>query len=32
MNHSKATPLRVIMNKQAMMASFATTFPVWDLK
>jgi len=32
MNHSKATPLRMLMNKQAIMASFDTTFPVWDLK
>jgi len=28
MNYSKATPLRVPMNKQAMMASFDTTLPV----
>jgi len=32
MNHSKATPLRVPMNERAIMASFDTTFPVWDLK
>jgi len=32
MNHSKATLLRVPMNKRAMMASIDTTFPVWDLK
>jgi len=28
MNHSKATPLRVPMNKQATLALFDTTFPV----
>jgi len=32
MNHSKVIPLRVPMNKRDMMASFDTTFSVWDLK
>jgi len=32
MNHSKAIPLRVPMNKHARMVSFDTTFLVWDLK
>jgi len=32
MNYSKAIPLRVSMNKRARMASFDTTFSVWDLK
>jgi len=32
MNHSKATPLRVPMNKRARIASFDTTFSDWDLK
>jgi len=30
MNHSKAIPFKVPMNKRARMASFDTTFPVWD--
>ena len=29
MNHSKAIPLRVLMNKCTKIASFDTTFPVW---
>jgi len=28
MNHSKESPFRVLMNKCAKMASFATIFPV----
>jgi len=28
MNHSKAIPFRVLMNKYARMATFDTTFPV----
>jgi len=32
MSHSKAIPLRVPMNKRARIASFNTTFSVWDLK
>jgi len=31
-HHSKATPLRVPMDKRVMMALFDTTFLVWDLK
>ena len=32
MNHSKATPLRVPMNKWAKMVSFDIIFSIWDLK
>jgi len=32
MNHSNVTPLRVPMNKWAMMTSFNTIFSVWHLK
>jgi len=32
MNHSKAISLRVPMKKFARMASFDTTFLIWDLK
>jgi len=31
-NYSKANPLRLSMNKQAIIVLFNTTFPVWDMK